>query len=125
MKMQESGENYLETILMLKQEKGYVRSIDIAQKLDFSKPSVSRAVGLLRENGYITMDPKEGWIELTDKGRAVAERMYERHQLLSQWLMALGVSEAVAVSDACRIEHVISEETFERMKAHIQKKTAG
>ncbi len=125
MKMQESGENYLETILMLKQEKGYVRSIDIAQKLDFSKPSVSRAVGLLRENGYITMDPKEGWIELTDKGRAVAERMYERHQLLSQWLMALGVSEAVAVSDACRIEHVISEETFERMKAHIQEKTVG
>ena len=125
MKMQESGENYLETILMLKQEKGYVRSIDIAQKLDFSKPSVSRAVGLLRENGYITMDPKEGWIELTDKGRAGAERMYERHQLLSQWLMALGVSEAVAVSDACRIEHVISEETFQRMKAHIQKKTAG
>ena len=125
MKMQESGENYLETILMLKQEKGYVRSIDIAQKLDFSKPSVSRAVGLLRENGYITMDPKEGWIELTDKGRAVAERMYERHQLLSQWLMALGVSEAVAVSDACRIEHVISEESFQRMKAHIQKKTAG
>ena len=123
--MQESGENYLETILMLKQEKGYVRSIDIAQKLDFSKPSVSRAVGLLRENGYITMDPKEGWIELTDKGRAVAERMYERHQLLSQWLMALGVSEAVAVSDACRIEHVISEETFERMKAHIQEKTVG
>lgn len=125
MKMQESGENYLETILMLKQEKGYVRSIDIAQKLDFSKPSVSRAVGLLRENGYITMDPKEGWIELTDKGRAVAERMYERHQLLSQWLMALGVSEAVAVSDACRIEHVISEETFQRMKAHIQEKTVG
>ena len=125
MKMQESGENYLETILMLKQEKGYVRSIDIAQKLDFSKPSVSRAVGLLRENGYITMDPKEGWIELTDKGRAVAERMYERHQLLSQWLMALGVSEAVAVSDACRIEHVISEESFQRMKAHIQEKTVG
>ena len=125
MKMQESGENYLETILMLKQEKGYVRSIDIAQKLDFSKPSVSRAVGLLRENGYITMDPKEGWIDLTDKGRAVAERMYERHQLLSQWLMALGVSEAVAVSDACRIEHVISEETFQRMKAHIQEKTVG
>ena len=119
MKMQESGDNYLETILMLKQEKGYVRSIDIAQKLDFSKPSVSRAVGLLRENGYITMDPKEGWIELTDKGRAVAERMYERHQLLSQWLMALGVSEAVAVSDACRIEHVISEETFERMNEAI------
>ena len=71
------------------------------------------------------MDPKEGWIELTDKGRAVAERMYERHQLLSQWLMALGVSEAVAVSDACRIEHVISEETFQRMKAHIQEKTVG
>lgn len=122
MKMQESGENYLETILILKQEKGYVRSIDIAQKLDFSKPSVSRAMSLLRTNGYITMDPKEGWIELTDKGRAVAERMYERHQLLSKWLTALGVNEETATADACRIEHVISEETFDKMKQHIREK---
>ena len=87
MKMQESGENYLETILILKQEKGYVRSIDIAMKLDFSKPSVSRAMSLLRENGYITMDQKEGWIELTGSGREIAERIYERHQVISQWLM--------------------------------------
>ena len=122
MKMQESGENYLETILILKQEKGYVRSIDIAQKLDFSKPSVSRAMNLLRTNGYITMDPKEGWIELTEKGRGVAERIYERHQLLSKWLTALGVSEETAAADACRIEHVISEETFDRMKEHIREK---
>lgn len=122
MKMQESGENYLETILILKQEKGYVRSIDIAQRLDFSKPSVSRAVGLLRENGYITMDPREGWIELTDLGRSVAEMVYERHQLLSKWLVALGVGEETAAADACRIEHVISEETFEKIKQHIREK---
>lgn len=122
MKMQESGENYLETILILKQEKGYVRSIDIAQRLDFSKPSVSRAVGLLRENGYITMDPREGWIELTERGRSVAEMVYERHQLLSKWLVALGVGEETAAADACRIEHVISEETFEKIKQHIREK---
>ena len=87
MKMQESGENYLETILILKQEKGYVRSIDIAAKLDFSKPSVSRAMSLLRENGYITMDPKEGWIELTSSGKEIAEKIYERHQVISKWLI--------------------------------------
>ena len=122
MKMRESGENYLGTILILKQEKGYVRSIDIAQRLDFSKPSVSRAVGLLRENGYITMDPREGWIELTERGRSVAEMVYERHQLLSKWLVALGVGEETAAADACRIEHVISEETFEKIKQHIREK---
>lgn len=121
MKMQESGENYLETILILKQEKGYVRSIDIALKLDFSKPSVSRAMGLLRENGYITMDPKEGWIELTESGKEIAERIYERHQVISKWLMYLGVEEETATADACRIEHVISQETFDRMKEHIIK----
>ena len=126
MKMQESGENYLETILILKQEKGYVRSIDIAMKLDFSKPSVSRAMSLLRENGYITMDPKEGWIELTDSGREIAERIYERHQVISQWLMDLGVAEETATADACRIEHVISPETFDRIKEHIaQDRAAG
>ena len=119
MKMQESGENYLETILILKQEKGYVRSIDIAEKLDFSKPSVSRAMSLLRENGYITMDPKEGWIELTSSGKEIAEKIYERHQVISKWLMDLGVAENIAVADACRIEHVISPETFERIKEHI------
>ena len=125
MKMQESGENYLETILILKQEKGYVRSIDIAMKLDFSKPSVSRAMSLLRENGYITMDHKVGWIELTGSGREIAERIYERHQVISQWLMDLGVAEKTATADACRIEHVISPETFDRIKEHIARDKAA
>ena len=125
MKMQESGENYLETILILKQEKGYVRSIDIAMKLDFSKPSVSRAMSLLRENGYITMDQKEGWIELTGSGREIAERIYERHQVISHWLMDLGVAEKTATADACRIEHVISPETFDRIKEHIARDKAA
>ena len=122
MKMHASGENYLETILILKREKGYVRSIDIATKMEFSKPSVSRAVGLLRENGYITMDPKDGFIELTEKGQEVAERMYERHDLISRWLMALGVSAETALEDACRIEHDLSEETFEKIKLHIRER---
>ena len=125
MKMQESCENYLETILILKQEKGYVRSIDIAMKLCFSKPSVSRAMSLLRENGYITMDQKEGWIELTGSGREIAERVYERHQVISQWLMDLGVAEKTATADACRIEHVISPETFDRIKEHIARDKAA
>ena len=122
MKMHASGENYLETILILKREKGYVRSIDIAAKMDFSKPSVSRAVGLLRENNYITMDAKTGFIELTESGKEVAERMYERHDLISRWLMALGVSAETAAEDACRIEHDLSEETFEKIKEHIREK---
>lgn len=122
MKMHASGENYLETILILKREKGYVRSIDIANRMEFSKPSVSRAVGLLRENGYITMDPKDGFIELTETGKEVAERMYERHDLISRWLMALGVSAETAAEDACRIEHDLSEETFEKIKLHIREK---
>ena len=120
MKIQESAENYLETILMLKEEKGAVRSIDIARKMDFSKPSISRAMSLLRENGYITMD-KEGWLELTDAGRAIAEQVYERHRLLSQWLIALGVEPQVAREDACKIEHDISSQTFECIRAHIAK----
>ncbi len=91
MKILESGENYLETILMLKESKGSVRSIDIVRQMNFSKPSVSRAMSLLRENGYITMD-KEGWIQLTESGMEVASRIYERHRLLTKWLMALGVS---------------------------------
>ena len=120
MKIQESGENYLETILMLEQKNGSVRSIDIANELEFSKPSVSRAMSLLREKGQITMD-KEGWIELTDTGREIAERIYERHLLITQWLITLGVSPDVASDDACRMEHDISEETFRQLKAHIQK----
>lgn len=118
MKIQESAENYLETILMLKEEKGAVRSIDIARKMDFSKPSISRAMSLLRENGYITMD-REGLIDLTDAGMEIASRIYERHRFLSKWLMALGVSPETAAEDACRIEHDVSDETFQKIKEHI------
>ena len=120
LKIQESAEDYLEAILILKQTKGAVRSIDIVRYMEFSKPSVSRAMSLLRENGYILME-KEGWIELTDAGRKIAERIYERHRLLSEWLIALGVPEEKPAKDACRIEHDISEETFEKLKEHISK----
>ena len=118
MKIQESAENYLETILMIKEEKGMVRSIDIVHHLDFSKPSISRAMSLLRENGYITMD-KDGFIELTEPGMEIASRIYERHRLLTQWLTRLGVNPDVAQADACRIEHDISDETFQKLKEHI------
>ena len=118
MQIQESAENYLETILMLKEEKGAVRSIDIARKMDFSKPSISRAMSLLRENGYITMD-KEGLIDLTGAGMEIASRIYERHRFLCKWLVALGVSPETAAEDACRIEHDVSDETFQKIKEHI------
>lgn len=118
MKSNESAENYLETILMLKQKNGAVRSIDIVRQMEFSKPSVSHAMSLLRQRGQITMS-KEGWIELTDSGRAIAERIYERHCLLTQWLTRLGVDPAVAAEDACRLEHDLSDESFEKLKAHI------
>ena len=119
MKIQESAENYLEAILVLKNKNGLVRSIDIAQHLEFTKPSVSRAMSLLRQNNYITMD-KEGWIELTEAGREIAERIYERHRLITDWLTRLGVDPEIAAADACRMEHVISEESFEKIKAHIK-----
>lgn len=122
MKILESSENYLEAILMLKEDKGAVRSIDIVRLLGFSKPSVSRAMALLRENGYITVD-RDGFINLTEPGLAVASRIYERHRLLSKWLTALGVSPDVASEDACRVEHDISDETFEKLKAYIEKST--
>ncbi len=117
MKLQESGEMYLETILVLKQRFGYVRSIDIAHELNFSKPSVSRAISLLRENDYVTFDPN-GMILLTEKGMEVAEKIYERHNVLTTFLMSLGVSEEHAAADACRIEHVISDETFTKIKEY-------
>lgn len=119
MKIHESAENYLETILMIKQKKGEVRSIDIANELEFSKPSVSIAMKNLRENGYITVD-ENGYISLTDSGKEIAERMYERHTTLSSWLISLGVNENVAVEDACRIEHIISAESFEAIKKIIK-----
>ena len=118
MKIQESAENYLETILMLGKAKGNVRSIDSATALSFSKPSVSVAMKNLRENGYILMD-KDGFIALTEKGHEIAETIYERHTLLSSFLMYLGVSKETATQDACRIEHVISPESFEALKQHV------
>ena len=117
MKIQESAEKYLETILILRQRIGAVRSIDIVNELEFSKPSVSVAMKNLRENGYIEMDT-EGYITLTDKGRAIAETIYERHTLISRWLITLGVNPKTAVEDACRIEHVISRESFDAIKRH-------
>lgn len=118
MKIQESAENYLETILIIHNRQGNVRSIDIANELGFSKPSVSVVMKNLRTNGYIEVD-KEGFITLLDKGREIADKIYERHTLLSAWLVRMGVSTEVAAEDACRIEHVISAETFERLKEHV------
>ncbi len=118
MKIQESAENYLETILMLSQVKPHVRSIDIATELEFSKPSVSVAMKNLRENGYILVDPS-GYITLSESGREIAETMYERHTLLSNWLMYLCVDRKTAVEDACRMEHILSAPTFEAIKQHI------
>ena len=118
MKIQESAENYLETILILSHRQGTVRSIDIAAELSFSKPSVSVAMKNLRENGYIQVDG-DGFITLTDAGLAIAETIYERHSLLSGWLVALGVGPKTAAEDACRIEHVISPESFAAIKEHV------
>ncbi|MBQ9180108.1 MAG: metal-dependent transcriptional regulator [Firmicutes bacterium] len=117
MKNMESAENYLETILMLKAKNGSVRSIDIANELEFSKPSVSVAMKRLRESGHITVEDG-GLIELTADGKALAESIYERHVVLSEALEAIGVSPDVASEDACRIEHYISQETFDRIKEH-------
>lgn len=116
MKLLESGEMYLETILILKNRFGYVRSIDIAHEMNYSKPSVSRAMSLLKEDGYIEHDP-HGMILLTDKGLAIAEKIYDRHKTLTKYLMSLGVCEETASADACRIEHVISDESFDKIKA--------
>jgi Mn-dependent DtxR family transcriptional regulator len=113
----ESAENYLETILMLHNRNGAVRSIDIVNEMGFSKPSVSVAMKNFRESGYITMDA-DNYITLTDKGLKIAESVYERHQVLTNMLMALGVSEENARQDACRMEHDISAETFEKIKEH-------
>lgn len=120
MKIQESGENYLETILLLRQQKGYVRSIDIANALQFSKPSVSRAVGILKNAGYIEVEPS-GNIVLTDEGEKKAGQVYERHRLITRFLVdTLGVDEGTAEEDACRIEHVISEESFSRIRTYVR-----
>ena len=119
--IKESGENYLEAILVLKNKKGNVRSIDIAHELMVSKPSVSVAMKHFRENGYIEVS-SDGSISLTEKGQKVASRVYERHQIITKALMSIGVDEITAIEDACKIEHDISENTFEKLKEYTQKK---
>ena len=116
-KIQESGEMYLETILILSKKKNVVRSIDIVEYMGFSKPSVSRAMARLREDKYIVMDA-DGFIALTEKGRALAGKIYERHTALTRFLVGIGVDEETAAADACKMEHDISDETFEAMKRH-------
>ena len=118
MALHESAEMYLETIYDLSMTRSSVRSIDIAEAMGYSKPSVSRAVGLLKQGGYLQMD-KDGFLTLTDTGIAVATKIFERHNVLSQMLMSLGVSKEAATEDACKIEHVISDETFAAIKAHL------
>lgn len=118
MKIQESAENYLEVIYTLHMQTGYVRAIDIASHLGYSKPSVSRAVKLLRENDYIAV-ATSGQITLSPKGLSIAENIHERHTLLAKFLVKIGVSETVALEDACKMEHVISEETFTQLKAYL------
>ena len=117
--MYESVENYLETILMLSQNGNNVRSIDIVNELDYSKPSVSVAMKNLREKGYIETDTG-GYIKLTEEGKKIAESMYERHMLISDWLIFLGVDRKTAVTDACKMEHVMSEQSFSAIKNHIE-----
>lgn len=119
MKIRKSAEDYLEAMLVMQERHGYIRSIDIATELNVTKPSVSYATKRLRENGYITMD-KEGLITLTEKGLEIAESMYERHRLLTQFFVRLGINEDVAREDACKIEHDLSEETFQAIKNHVE-----
>ncbi len=120
--MQESGEMYLETIYVLSGKYAHVRSIDISEYMGYSKPSISRAMGLLKASDHIRID-HEGYITLTDTGRAVAERIYERHTLLTRMLVNLGVSEETAAEDACKMEHILSEETFAAIKKHLDDMT--
>lgn len=120
MLIKESAENYLEAILMIKREKGFARSIDVANELGFSKPSVSVAMKNFREEGYITIDT-DGNISLTAKGKKIAERVYERHNVIARALIALGVDEEIAYEDSCKIEHDISQQSFEKIKEFLDK----
>ena len=119
MHLQESGEMYLETVYVLSKN-GVVRSLDVAEYMGFSKPSVSRAVGLLKQGGYLLMD-KDGYLTLTESGRDVAKKIYERHTLLSKFLVRLGVDEKTATEDACKMEHDISDESFSAIKEHVRR----
>lgn len=120
-KIQESGEMYLENILVLGRELDHIRAIDIVNKTGYSKPSISRALKILKNDGYIVID-RYGYIMLTDDGRKTAEKIYERHKILSDIFMKIGISEENAIADACKIEHDISDETFEKLKQHFNKK---
>lgn len=119
MHLQESGEMYLETIHILSKQQTNVRSLDVADYMGFSKPSVSRAVGLLKSGGYITVDGN-GYITLTADGRYISEKIYERHTVLTNFLMSIGVNEATALEDACKMEHVISDTSFDALKKYIR-----
>lgn len=119
MHLQESAEMYLETIYLLSQQRNSVRSIDVAEHMGYSKPSISRAVGLLKQGGYLVVD-EDGFLSLTAEGQAVAEKIFERHTVLSRLFVSLGVSEAVATEDACKIEHIISDETFSAIKNYLK-----
>lgn len=119
MRLQESGEMYLEAIHVLSREQSLVRSVDVSEYLGYSKPSVSRAVGLLKAGEYITVD-NDGGLNLTDAGREIAEKIYERHTLLTKLLVKVGVSEEVAAADACKLEHAISDESFQAIKNYTQ-----
>jgi len=120
MNLQESGEMYLETIYVLTKESPAVRSIDICEHMGFSKPSVSRAVGLLKSGGYITVS-REGFIALTELGKEIAEKIYSRHKIITACLIKIGVSPEAASADACKIEHVISDETYDALKKIVEK----
>lgn len=122
MPLKESGEMYLETIYLLSQKNPLVRSIDVGESMGFSKPSVSRAIGLLKGGGYVRVDA-DGYLSLTDDGLQVAQKIYERHTLLTQYFIQLGVDPDTASQDACRIEHVISEQSFEAIKKHASQKS--
>lgn len=122
MKIYASGEDYLEAVLVLQKKKVMVRSVDLARHMGFSKPSISHAVGVLKNGGFLTVD-EDGYFHLTEDGREVAEKIYERHQFFTEQLVAVGVDRETAERDACRIEHAISEETFQKLKASVEKQS--
>ena len=122
MKIYASGEDYLEAVLVLQKKKVMVRSVDLARHMGFSKASISHAVGVLKNGGFLTVD-EEGYFHLTEDGREVAEKIYERHQFFTEQLVAVGVDRETAERDACRIEHAISEEAFQKLKASVEKQS--
>lgn len=122
MKIYASGEDYLEAVLVLQKKKDMVRSVDLARHMGFSKPSISHAVGVLKNGGFLTVD-EDGYFHLTEDGREIAEKIYERHQFFTEQLVAVGVDRETAERDACRIEHAISEEAFQKLKASVEKQS--